>query len=239
MKVRLAIAASVVALAISACASEPKSKQPGPQISVSGMTRYEDAGFGFSFWYPSAWTVTPQPTNNCAGRPRPVSCPDDPGVLQEGVIVRQFMVGNGKNGVVIQEFRSSSVSIAERGMGASPFGEDVRYLFDPTTRNWMRTILRSPMVQEPFPVTSPADVSQKTMGGLPVLEGTSRHGADSIVPLNPSDFVIVESIDPGNPDQRYLARTILATDPSAAPRESAETQERLINAWRLHSEGLQ
>src|SRR5688572_32727178 len=100
MKVRLAVAASVVALGMLGCAAEPTSKLPGPQISVSGMTRYEDAEFGFSFWYPSAWTVTPQPINNCANRPRPVRCPEDPGVLQEGVIVRQLMVGNGKNGVV-------------------------------------------------------------------------------------------------------------------------------------------
>ena len=229
---------SIIAVLACGCVSTSKQQQRGSaELVVAGMTRFEDAGFGFSFWYPSSWTVTQQPVNNCSTRPRPITCPGDPGALQEGNIVKQLRVSNGQLGIVLQEFRSSSRSIIEIGVGASPLGDDVRYSFDPTARTWLRTVLRSTTLEVPLPITSLADVSQKTMGGLPILTGTARHGADSIVPLNPNDFVIVESIDPGNPDQRHLARTIMTEDPSA-PRESIATQQRVINDWRLHSENL-
>jgi hypothetical protein len=230
---------SVVALLACGCVSTSQQQQPGrDELFVPGMTRYEDAEFGFSFWYPSTWNVILQPVNNCSARPRPSSCPGDSGRLQEGNIVKQLMLLNSQVGIVLQEFRSSSRSIIELGAGASPLGNDVKYSFDPTARTWMRTVLRSTALEVPLPVTSLADVSQKTMGGLPILTGAARHGSVSIVPLNPNDFVIVESIDPGNPDQRYLSRTIMTADP-ALPRESIATQQRVINDWRLHSENLQ
>ena len=230
---------SIVAVLACGCVStSPQQQREAAELFVPGMTRYEDAELGFSFWYPSTWTVIQQPVNNCSTRPRPTSCPGDPGRLQEGNIVKQLMVSNGQRGIVLQQFRSSSHSIVELGVGASPLGEDVRYSFDPTARFWMRTVLRSTALEVPLPISSHADVPERTMGGLPILTGAARHGADSIVPLNPNDFVIVESIDPGNPDQRYLARTIMTADPSA-PRESIATQQRVINDWRSHSENLQ
>jgi len=76
---------------------------------------------------------------------------------------------------------------------------------------------------------------ERTMGGLPILAGAARHGADSIVPLKDGNFVVVESMDPGNPDQRYLARTIEPTD---SPAESASTRRQAITDWLMHSESL-
>src|SRR5262245_48396323 len=238
MKAKFLIAAVVIiAVVVWALVAGTASQE----ISIPGMTRYEDAEFGFSFWYPSAWTITIQPVSNCAQRPRASTCPGDPGWLQGGTIVKQVLVGNPQSGVVIQEFRSSSSGITELGAtdSASPVGEDVTYFFDPATRTWMQTISKSQVREEtPLPVTLPADVSQKTIGGLALLRGARRFGANSIVPLNASRFLVVETAELGGLDQRYLAKTIVATDPSAATRESAAVQEKAITEWRLYSENL-
>jgi len=234
------IVASASLACVCSCAAETSQQvQPAAvaqEISVPGMSRYQD-DLGFSFWYPSAWSVTPQPINNCASRPRPEPCPDNAGgCLQEGTVVKQLKVSSSQTSIVVQVFHSPSSSILEPGATQSAAaGEDVRYFFDPATRSWMQTILISTMRDLRGPVTTPASVSERTMGRLPILAGAARHGADSIVPLKDGNFVVVESMDPGNPDQRYLARTIEPADP---PAESASTRRQAITDWLMHSESL-
>ena len=218
----------------------PSQERSATGVSVQGMSRYGDE-FGFSFWYPASWSVTSQPVNNCAQRPRPAVCPANAvGWLQEGTIVKQLRVGSLQTGIVVQAFQSKSRSILELGAthSAGPFGEDLRYSFDPATRGWMRTILRSLATQVRTAAITRADVTQKTMGGLPILAGAMRHGADSIVPLSESRFVVVESLDPGNPDQRYFARTIMGADDAVAERASDTVQLETIRAWRTHIDSL-
>jgi|KBSSwiStaDraftv2_1062776.scaffolds.fasta_scaffold05922_8 hypothetical protein len=230
------IVASASLACVCSCAAETSQQvQPAAvaqEISVPGMSRYQD-DLGFSFWYPSVWSVNPQPINNCASRPRPEPCPDNAGGwLQEGTVVKQLKVGSSQTSiasVIIQVFHSPSSSIAERG--ATQF----RYFFDSATGSWMQTILKSTERDLSAPVTAQASILERTMGGLPILAGAARHGADSIVPLKDGNFVVVESMDPGNPDQRYLARTIEPADP---PAESASTRRQAITDWLMHSESL-
>ena len=216
--------------------SAPQQQSLPTSTSVPGMTRYDDDS-GFSFWYPASWSVTRQPITNCAGMPPPSVCPEGArSWLQQGRIIKQLRVGNSHTGILLQVFDSPSRSILELGFteSASPVGQDIRYFFDTTTRRWMQTISSGARV----PQTAPADVSQMTMGGLPLLAGAKRHGVDSIVPLSQSRFIVIESLDISNPDQRYLAKTIVLADPRAAIRADLSKQLETIDAWRAHSEQI-
>ena len=105
------------------------------QISVPGMSKYTDSGFGFSFWYPTSWKLTQ----------RPVTDPTGYGWFQGGTIVKEFDLANPETsdddpaGVIIQEFSSPTNSITELGQtkSAKPVGADQSYFFDGRTHTWM------------------------------------------------------------------------------------------------------
>jgi hypothetical protein len=202
------------------------------QISVPGMSRYTDSGFGFSFWYPTSWKVTQ----------RPVTDPTDSGWFQGGTIVKEFVLANPKAsdddlpGVIIQEFSSSTNSITELGQtkSASPVGADQSYFFDGRTHTWMYKILSSGADDGP-PRTSPADLSNNTMGGLHIFDGAQRHGANCIVVLSPSKFLVLATKDPGGDSlHQYLAKTVVAVGANAAKRTDVQQQTSAI-----YKEGIQ
>ena len=76
-----------------------------------------------------------------------------------------------------------------------------------------------------------ADVSNNTMGGLHIFPGALRFGANSIVPLSASHFLIISTNDSaGNIRQNNLVDTIVATDSSVATPWSAALQTQTIQA---------
>ena len=193
-------------------------------ISVPGMSEYTDSDFGFSFWYPSSWSVTPTTVQSA----------NDNGWFQGGAVMKTLSIHGDQNsdGVTIEEFQSSGRSITELGAtdSASPVGEDREYYFDPSTHTWMSTDLKDNGGKGglTYPYTTVADVSNNTMGGLHVLGGAARFGADVIVPLSASDFLVVSTNDGGGYlNERDLANTIVATDPTVAtpvgPQEQMQT----------------
>ena len=201
------------------------------QISVPDMSKYTDSGFGFSFWYPTSWKLTQ----------RPVTDPTGYGWFQGGTIVKEFDLANPKTsdddpaGVLIQEFSSPTNSITELGQtkSATPVGADQSYFFDGRTHTWMYKILSSAADDDP-PRTLPADISSNTMGGLHIFDGAQRHGANCIVVLSPTKFLVLTTKDPGGDAlHRYLAKTVVAVGANAAKRTDVQEQTSVV-----HKEGI-
>ena len=185
-------------------------------LSVSGMSKYIDTDFGFSFWYPSGWTVTKSSTMSSVD-------------IRDAEYKEKLFVSNGKGDtVVVAVFSSTNRSITDSG-GAGPFGP-VRYYFDPNTHLWMKVGQPDGAPSEFINATTTANVSIRTMGGLYMLAGTTRYNT-SIIPLSAQNFVVVND-DSGLPGggARNLARTIVALDPSVATALSVAEQIVIIKA---------
>jgi hypothetical protein len=181
-------------------------------VSVPGMTKYTDSDFGFSFWYPSGWTIKNE-----------ISIPWSAfgGELKDELTIRD---SSGTPVIHVDKVYSENRSITDTG-GAGPFGP-VRYYFDTNLHAWMKEC------PEGCPDGSPsgpkaADISQNTMGGLHLFDGTSRFDT-SIVPLSAHNFVVTS--DGGGANASFLAKTIVATDPSVATPISALYQKSTIQA---------
>jgi hypothetical protein len=197
------------------------------KTTVRGMSRFTDAGFGFSFCYPSAWKVLDEP----------VADPTRNGWFPDAKIVKQLAIRNpaawdneDQLGVMIQEL------LAPRGLtelgrfkSPSPVGVDRKIFYDSGTRRWMFEKLTELPDGTP-PATSPAEIRLRTIGGLPIFWGETRGGAEVIVPLDGSHFLAISSlVDPGNINSHtYLAATVVATAPGAGQRASEQAQAEAI-----------
>ncbi|MDO8604011.1 MAG: hypothetical protein Q7K40_01195, partial [bacterium] len=100
-------------------------------VFVPGMSQYTDAGFGFSFWYPSEWVVKQIPTGN--------TFTSYPG----GTVSKALSVSPANSSIegsiMIKEFSSPTKSITDPVLGC-PMGnctDTVRYYFDTLAHTWM------------------------------------------------------------------------------------------------------
>jgi hypothetical protein len=182
---------------------------PATGISVAGMQKFTDSAFGFSFWYPSTWTITKSPKNPPFGA----------NLKSVSVVAMLGLQPAGQTypSIIIQEAKSTTRTITDTG-GAGPIGP-VTFYFDATKHIWMTT------PPEGDGATKPADVSINTMGGLHMFGGTSRFDT-SIVPLTANNFVVIG--DGGAANATALTRTIVATDPAVATPVSASDQTKTI-----------
>ena len=195
-------------------------------ITIPGMQRYTDSNFGFSFWYPSNWAVSEKQDT-------------DPGYeyYKDGSFLKTISVANPnlpRVGVTIKEFSSPTLSITELGQTktANPVGVDQKYYFDKGLHTWMyENLTDASSGNRPALTITAADVSNNTMGGLHIFPGALRFGANSIVPLSASHFLIISTNDSaGNIRQNNLVDTIVATDSSVATPWSAALQTQTIQA---------
>jgi hypothetical protein len=198
------------------------------KTTVPGMSRFTDAGFGFSFCYPAIWKVMDEP----------VADPTRNGWFPDAKIVKELAIRNPAAwdnedqlpGVMIQELLAPrGLTELGRSKSASPVGVDQKIFFDSRTRRWMfETLTESP--DGTPPATSPAEIARRTIGGLPIFWGATRGGAEVIVPLDGFHFLAISSlVDPGNYDSHtYLAATVVATDPGAGRRASEQAQAEAI-----------
>jgi PKD repeat protein len=195
---------------------------------VAGMTKYTDSDFGFSFWYPSGWVLIQSA----------VKSNTSDGWYQGGGVVKTLIVSkpgvSSPVGVSIDEFVSSDGSITELGHtdSASPVGEDMKYFFDTSAGQWMfEDISGASSGLEPAGTIKPADITHNTVGGLHVFSGAARFGADTIVPLSASHFLVISTNAAGGDiDQRQLANTIVATNSAVAIPVSTAQQTATIQA---------
>jgi hypothetical protein len=200
-----------------------------PLAVVSGMSQYTDPDFGFSFWYPSGWKVTSTSLtyNPMAETGAYADYPD-------GVTSKILKVSNGDPnntmGVEIDEFSSPDMSITDicTNCVAEKWGVAVRYYFDTSLHTWMEQDGDAGLQNPTTPKL--ADVSTNTMGGLHMLPGGQRFQNDTIIPLSANNFLIVNSLDLGNPNRSALIKTVVATDPKVATPMSVAQQEATIRA---------
>lgn len=193
-------------------------------ISVSGMTKYTDSDFGFSFWYPSGWKITSTAVN--------------PYPLSEGTTLKHLLLTGGKAPIHILEFTSPTRTISIGG-GACGFCTPIKFYFDADAHTWMKQYPQGiggapdmPQAQfEQTKIPQPADVSNNTMGGLHIFHGLSRRFGDSTVPLSARNFVFVYAESQGeNNIELPLVNTIVALDPTVATPVSAVQQKQTIQA---------
>ena len=156
---------TVVATSSQSSASPEEATTGG--ISVSGMQQYTDSNFGFSFWYPSTWTVV-----DVSGQPQ-LSTDFYNGPMGSKLL----RVSNGNISIDIHEYYSATSSITNNPSPADGV-EPVTYFFDSSRHEWMQTGYGMDAG------TVPANVSINTMGGLHMLSGVTRGGLDTIIPLS-------------------------------------------------------
>ena len=194
---------------------------PPKTVSVSGMQQYTDSNFGFSFWYPSNWTIQQPSSSQYIA-------------ISGGTINRTIVIGptnDPSNSIAIQQFASSGMGITDSS-AAGPAGNgslSLTYFFNPSIHTWMMQDTDG----ENNTTTVAANVSTNTMGGLHILRGNARFGDDYIIPLSAEHFLVVSSVGAGTIQEAWLAKTITAADPSIATPVSAAAQAKII-----HTEGL-
>lgn len=187
-------------------------------LSVEGMSKYTDADFGFSFWYPNTWKVSKMNISN-------------KNLYQGGEVRDALSISDGTSTVTIEKVSSASSTILDRtGVGACPVCSPMRYYFDASKHAWMLEFPEGSSMNEK-PSTQPADITENTMGGLHMLPGSRRFHGNVIIPLSAHNFLVV-TVDGGmatgfmNP--QALAKTIVAADPAVAVPASEEEQKRFV-----------
>jgi hypothetical protein len=195
---------------------------PETVISVPGMKQYTDVSFGFSFWYPSTWTVT-EGTYDKDRHP-----------YSGGTVIKSLVVtppeGSTLDPIHLREFVSSDKDVIDSSY-AGPIDDpplySSKYSFDGKRHLWM-TESKGTRSSE-WSAPEAADISENSMGGLHLFSGTARFGADTIIPLSAKKFVIADN-DNAGASQKPLAATIVALDPAVADPVSNGEQIKTIRA---------
>ncbi|HTR19124.1 MAG TPA: hypothetical protein VMH91_04090 [Candidatus Paceibacterota bacterium] len=159
--------------------SAPTQTMPGTTATSTpadtyGMTEYTDPTYGFSFWYPSALTVTASTTNDSTAFPG-------------GTEVERLQVGT-PGGTYVAVVTSPQSTITDEPNGhASPIAQ-TKYFYDASSGTWMRAYPEGSPAGNG--ATTTADVSQTTVGGLPMLHTGARFDT-TIVPLSTTEFLVI------------------------------------------------
>jgi hypothetical protein len=189
-------------------------------ISIAGMSKYTDSDFGFSFWYPSGWTIQQH---------TPDKAPDT--YFPGGVVQKSYNIldGNGNLAVSISTVASDAGSITLQDDN----GNTYTLYFDKNSHTWMRCLSKSGVAIGDCAGAiniAPADVSTNSMGGLHIISTVAPNASDllpDVIPLSAHNFVVVyhnaEKID-------ALARTMVALDPVVATPVSTVEQQAAIEA---------
>ena len=200
-------------------------------ISVPGMSRYTDSNFGFSFYYPSTWTVQNAAIkNNYTG-----------GTVEKTLTITPPAYQNEPSGdaITIDEFNSPTSEITIARELCSPMSGSFvaahRYYFDFTTHTWMEYVPaytgeseKDGSVYNIPTSTMAANVSTNTMGGLHML-GAGCSGA--VIPISAKNFIVFSFYSRNvGPYYINIAKTITATDPSVAMPVNTDEQIKTITS---------
>ncbi len=198
------------------------------KVAVAGMKEYTDSNFGFSFWYPSTWTV----------REGDIQDTYSGGTVQKTLVVSPANSDVRRvDAIVINEFYSPTREITIARELCSPmsgsFAAAHRYYFDTNAHTWMVDVPAYTGESErdgskynvPASIKA-ADVSYNTMGGLHMF-GAGCSGY--VIPLSAKNFVVF-SFNSRNVGSAYgtIAKTITAADPSVATPVSVNEQIQTI-----------
>ncbi len=118
------------------------------------MKQYTDSSFGFSFWYPSGWTVEQSSIDNQTYQGSNSKLYTG-GNVGKSLIIRS--VQNPNDGISIVEFVSSDKSITDNS-NCGPVdgcGSSIQYYFDVASHTWMKkTYFDYPGGSQPLTVTA-------------------------------------------------------------------------------------
>ena len=157
------------------------------------MSRYVDAKYGFSFWYPAALRIT-------------VAAANDDARFPGGVVVETLQV-RPAGGISLYVVNSPQSTITDEPNGHAAPIPQTKYFYDAASQRWMVTYPEGTDgggSGEP----APADVSKTTVGGQPMLPSAARFDT-TIIPLSTTQFVVVQD-GGGSAFTNELARTVAA-----------------------------
>ncbi len=158
------------------------------------MSRYVDAKYRFSFWYPSALRVTVAAANDAAHFPG-------------GVVVETLQV-RPAGGISLYVVNSPQSTITDEPNGHAAPIPQTKYFYDGASQRWMVTYPEG-TDGGGSAAPAPADVSKTTIGGEPMLPSGARFDT-TIIPLSTTQFVVVQD-GGGSAFTNELARTVAAT----------------------------
>jgi hypothetical protein len=157
----------------------------------SGMKRYVDAKYGFSFWYPGALAIT-------------VAAGNDDQSFPGGVAVETVQVGPA-GGVALHVVNSPQSTITDEPNGhAAPIAQ-TKYFLDAALQIWMVASPEGPNAKTDGGAKA-ADMSKKTIGGLTMFPSGARFDT-TIILLSKTRFVVVQD-GGGSTFTNQLAQTV-------------------------------
>jgi hypothetical protein len=187
---------------------------PAAADETFGMRQYVDAKYHFSFWYPRALQITA--TTGRDGRSFP-----------GGMNVKTLAVGE-PGGVSVSVVVSPRQTITDEPNGhAAPMAQ-TKYFYDAAADRWM---VAFPEGDGPVGGggPKPADVSQRTIGGLPMLPSNARFDA-TIIPLSTTLFLVVKD-GGGSGFTRQLASTVAPAGARVNPAALSATLKSEADAY--------
>jgi hypothetical protein len=182
-------------------------------VSVPGMSKYTDKDFGFSFWYPSNWSVTAVSVGNSVQ-------------YSGGKIMKRLQVtgGNQENNIEVDEiiFPSDSVTVPDAGCMATYYSDSN------APQGWMEKIFGCDQPESTDPYTQ-----YLTMGGLlPLFTQEGLSTQSWIVPLSKTSAKKALLVTPMGHSALLgsLVSTLESTDPKVSPPISTEELNRYLNS---------
>lgn len=164
-----------------------------------GMTEYSDPN-GFTFWYPSSFTVSASSTNDSTSFPG-------------GTEIERLTVGD-EGGTYIAVVQSPGSTITDEPNGhAAPIAQ-TKYFYDSTTGQWMVAYPEGSQTGTSSATTT-ASASQNTVGGLPMFPSSARFDT-TIIPLSTTEFLVIGD-GGGSTFTSQLAQTVAASGASVDP----------------------
>lgn len=151
--------------------------------AVAGMSKYTDADFGFSFWYPSGLEIENRTTNSDGSS----------FVSNYGSNTKVLRVISAKDNFLIEEVYSPDTSLYYQE-SPGPFGSDFdHYYFNSQTHTWMDVNDGGPTGKYSGG-TQAADISKNTMGGLHMFYGYVRFSSGYVIPLSAQHFLFISRL---------------------------------------------
>jgi hypothetical protein len=192
------------------------------------MSKYTDSDFGFSFWYPSGWTVSPVVSQDQL----------PPGTIQKSLQVSEETTQGSNVSITVNEYDSQTgKTFADYDTNTdSPAGcgadNKLQYYFDFSSSIWNIQYPEGGTSctgswKVPAGYAAAADVSRNTMGGLHILHDMYWY---RIVPLSANKFVVISRGNLVAPVADPLVDTIVSTDSSVATPVPTAQQIATIQA---------
>jgi len=206
------VATVVVGIAAAAPAVAARAADlPLPPTVSHRMRQYVDVNYHFSFWYPAVLPITAAVANDDKSFPG-------------GVVVETVQISGGDISLYVVNSPQSTITDEPNGH-AAPIPQ-TKYFYDAASQRWM---VAYPEGTDGggSAAPAPADVSQTTVGGEPMLPSSARFDT-TIIPLSTTQFVVVQD-GGGSAFTNELARTV------AAPGVHVDAE---VLADALHAEAI-